>query len=48
MPFTIEVYNKENGICVDRITAYSVRAEGIGIKLTQFVKKDIAGLLSIV
>lgn len=22
MAFTVEVYNKENGICIDRITAY--------------------------
>lgn len=33
MPFTIEVYNKENGICVDRITAYSVREEGDWYKI---------------
>lgn len=22
MPFIVEVYNKENGICIDRIQAY--------------------------
>ena len=33
MPFTIEVYNKENGICIDRITAYSIRSEGDWYKI---------------
>lgn len=27
MAFTIEVYDKDTGICVDRITAYEIRAE---------------------
>lgn len=33
MPFTVEVYQKESGICIDRITAYSVRAEGDWYKI---------------
>lgn len=27
MAFSIEVYDKDTGICVDRITAYEIRAE---------------------
>ena len=33
MPFTVEVYNKENGICVDRIKAYSIRSESDWYKI---------------
>lgn len=33
MAFTVEVYNKENGICIDRITAYEIRSEGDWYKI---------------
>ena len=33
MPFTVEVYNKETGICIDRIEAYEIRAEGDWYKI---------------
>ena len=33
MAFTVEVYNKENGICVDRINAYEIRSQGDWYKI---------------
>lgn len=40
MPLTVEVYVKETGICVDRITAHEIRAEGDWYKIYPIYDED--------
>lgn len=48
MAFTVEVYQKETGICIDTIRTTDIRSEGDWYKIYPTHDGDIVGQLSIV